>query len=107
MIERHQDIGFRIVGRNRTLSDVEGDSREVPQHALAGIRPFVGHDTEIDNVAMFQASADEITLIYEHDVASSRYPSIAIVHAVDRRIVLIMTSDRRKRENITICDTRI
>src|SRR5258705_12240833 len=56
---------------------------------------------------MLQAAAGEVALIDKHNVAPPRNSPIAIVHAVDRRVVLIVTSDRCERESFTIGHTRI
>jgi hypothetical protein len=76
-------------------------------HALARLRPRVRYGAEIDQVTVFQTSAGQIALIDEYDVTASSDPPITVIHAVDRRIVLIMTSNRRQRERFTIRPPRI
>src|SRR6266436_2579026 len=56
---------------------------------------------------MLQTAAGEIALVDEHDVTTPRDPAITIIHAVDRRVVLIMTSDRGERERLPIRHARI
>lgn len=69
--------------------------------------PASGHDADIDEVAMLQTAAATVALIDKHDVAAPGNSTTAIIHAVDRRIVLIMTSDHRERESFKIRRTRI
>ena len=45
---------------------------------------------------MLQAAAGEVARVDQYDVAAPGNSAIAIVHAVDRRVVLIMAPDRRE-----------
>ena len=51
---------------------------------------------------MLQAAACEVTLVDENHVTPAGNSAITIIHAVDRRVVLIVASDRRKRESVAI-----
>ena len=107
MIERNQDIGLGIIGRDRTLRDIVGDRRQVAHDPLVRLRSRIGHDGDINEIAVLQAAACQVALVDEHDVTAPGDSAIAIIQAVDRRVVLIMTSDRRERESFAIRDTRI
>lgn len=107
MIECHQDVRFGIIGSDRALRDIVGDRRQIAHNALARFRPRIGYDAEIDQIAVLQTSAAQVSLIDEYDITTPCDPTIAIVHAVDRCVVLIMTSNRRERKSFTIRYTQI
>lgn len=107
MIKRNQNIRLRIVGRDGTPRDIGGDRRQVAHNARYRSRSRIGHDADIDEVAMLQTAAATVALIDKHDVAAPGNSTTAIIHAVYRRIVLIMTSDHRERESFKIRRTRI
>src|ERR1700682_340928 len=89
------------------MRDIECARRQIAHHTLARFRSRVGHDRNIDKIAVLQPAAGEVALVDEHDVTAPGNSAIAIVHAVYRRVVLIVTSDCRERESFTIRDTRI
>ena len=107
MIERNQDIRLRIIGRDRALGDIVRDRRQVAHNTLARFRFFIWNDCNIDEIAMLQPATAEVAFVDEHNVAPPRNSTIAIIHAVDRRVVLIMASDCRECESFTIGHTRI
>jgi hypothetical protein len=99
VIECNQDVGFRIIGRDGALGDIVCDRRQVVHDALARFRFRIGKDGNIDEIAMLQPAAGEVAFVDEHHVASPGNSTVAIIQAVDRRVVLIMTSDCRERES--------
>ena len=86
-IERDQDVRLRIVGRNRSLRDIVGDRGQVAHDTLIRFRAGIGHHADIDEIAVAQTAAGEILLIDEHDITATRDSAIAIIEAVDCRIV--------------------
>src|ERR1700694_3964891 len=76
-------------------------------NTLARFRFLIWNDCNIDEIAMPQPAAGEVAFVDEHDVAPPSNSTIAIIHAVDRRVVLIMASDCRECESFTIGHTRI
>lgn len=88
MIERNQDIGLGIIVRDRTLRDIVGDRRQVAHDPPVRLRGRIRHDRDINEIAVLQAAVCEVALVDEHDVSAPLNPAIAIIHAVDRRVVL-------------------
>src|SRR5258707_1329116 len=107
MIERNRTLGPRIIGRDWALGDIVRDRRQVAHNPPARLRFFIWNDCNIDEIAMLQPATAEVAFVDEHNVAPPRNSTIAIIHAVDRRVVLIMASDRRECESFTIGHTRI
>src|SRR6266849_6833183 len=95
------------MGRDRALGDIVRDRRQVPHNTLARFRFLTWNDRNIDEIAVLQSAAGEVAFVDEHDVAPPRNSAIAIIHAVDRRVVLIMASDCRECENLIVGHTRI
>src|SRR5258708_2216922 len=107
MVDRNRDIRLWIIGRDGALRDMERDCRQVAHDTFARFRSGIGRDRNVDEIAMLQPAAGEVAFVDEHDVAPPRNSAIAIIQAVDRCVVLIMTSDGRERESITIAPSRI
>ncbi len=96
LIKRDQDVRLGIVGRDGACRDVIGHSSLVRKNSLltAG---RIKHN--IDQVAVFQSASREIILVDEDNIAAAGDAPVAVVQAIDRRIVLIMASDRRERKS--------
>src|SRR5712664_1348025 len=108
-IRSHDQYNTTIYGMNDRYRGITG-RRDVVFVNVPVLSPrglMLGDLVDIAEIAVHQSAAGEVTFVDEHDVAPPRNSAIAIIHAVDRRVVLIVTSDCRECESLIVGHTRI
>lgn len=105
VVERYDDIHFRIISGNGTAWNVVGNGGKSPHDALGLV--LSGKSANVDAVAILQAAARQIAPVHEDYVAPAEDPAIAIVEPVYGRIILVMAADRGEDKGIGIVEQRI
>ncbi|MNZ85966.1 hypothetical protein D3C78_1047740 [compost metagenome] len=105
MAERHHRIHFRIIACGRPLRDIVFDGGETLNEVSVFI--FWADAVNIDAITILQAALRKVVPVHEDDVPSAEDAAITVIHAIDRRIVLIVTADRGQHEGFRIGDERV
>jgi hypothetical protein len=95
-VDGHQRVGFGIVGRDIALRDLVDHHVESGNNPLA---PVAADGRHIDPVSFGKAETAGIRPVHEHHVALALDAAIAIVHAVDSRVVLIVGAQALQQQH--------
>ena len=104
MGQRQQRIRLRIIGGDRSARDVVGQRREAaepPFHVV--IAQGVNFDERLGS----DASRRHVVLVHKDDGPRAVDPPIAIIHAVDRRVVLVVAAYGRQAQHFWMWAGRI
>ena len=97
--DRHEIVRFGIISRYRPPWDVVSVHFEPRQDpARRRVRPGF----QFDKGVLFDLPFNHIGCIDEHHHPAADHAAIAVIKAVDRRVVLIMASYRRQQQDVGI-----
>src|SRR5271166_791894 len=102
--ERQQRIGLRIIGADRAYRDTMGFYPEPTHDSTPSV---LGERFDLDLLALRDTPRLHVGFIHEHHHAAPEHAAIAVVETVDRRIVLIVASERRKPKHRGVGDWRV
>lgn len=95
-VDGHQRVGLRIVGRDVATRDLVDHHHKTRHAALA---PVVADGRHVDPVPFGKAKLAGIRLVHEHHVALALDATIAIIHAIDGGVVLIVGAQALQQQH--------
>src|SRR3546814_7675128 len=91
IVERDEAVGLRIISRQRAPRDGMRD------HGVSSKRSR-RTCVNIHQIAVLQAEILEILCIGEDHIPSAGHAAVAVVQAIDRRIILVVAADRGEKQ---------
>src|SRR5688500_7080568 len=85
-IQRHQHIGFRVVGSGATLGGRVGDDSELLGPALCSAE----FRDQVDHIPVRKTHLGYVCLVDQYDPPAAVYTAVSVVLAVDGGVVLVM-----------------
>src|ERR1700733_3069668 len=98
-VERHQWIGLRIICRTTTIGKRVTDRSKITHPSLDAIGRF---GNEIDAISVLQTSLLQFRFVEKDDIPLTIDTSISVRHRINRRIVLIVASNRTQPKRFQI-----